>query len=83
MYRKKKKIKIIKTLLILGPFSWNKKLDPEIKVSCGSYELLVSNVAHQMVEKFMIQNKFSSLLGEILLKFEICSFFSGYFGEKL
>ena len=28
-------------------------------VVCGSYELLLSNVAHQMKEKYTIQNKFS------------------------
>ena len=43
----------------LGPFWCNKKINPETYVPCGSYELLLSNVAHQMKEKLMIQNKFS------------------------
>ena len=54
-----------------------KKVNPETYVQCGSYELLLSNVAHQMKEKLMIQNKFSQFLSQISLKFEICSFFSG------
>ena len=29
-----------------GPSWCNKKVDPEKKVSCASYELLVNNVAH-------------------------------------
>ena len=53
-----------------------KKVNPETYVSFGSYELLLSNVAHQMKEKLMIQNKFSHFLGQVALKFEICSFFS-------
>ena len=37
--------------------SWCKtNVNPETLVPCGSYELLVSNIAHQMKEKFMIQN---------------------------
>ena len=40
--------------------SWcSKKVNPETYVPCGSYELLLSNVAHQMNEKLTIQNKFS------------------------
>ena len=32
--------------------SWcNKKVNPRTYVPCGSYELLLSNVAHQMKEK--------------------------------
>ena len=51
--------------------SWfHKKVNLKKKVSCGSYELLVHNVAHQMKEKLMIQNKCSNFLREILLKFE-------------
>ena len=38
-----------------------KKVNPEIYVPCGSYELLLSNVAHQMKEKLTIKNKFSHL----------------------
>ena len=53
------------------------KLNPKTKVPCGSYELLVSNIAHQMKDKLMIENKFSNFLSEISLKFEICSLFSG------
>ena len=43
-------------------------LDPERYVSCGSYELLVSNVAHEMNVKLMIKKILFSL------KFEIGSF---------
>ena len=58
--------------------SWcNKKVNPETYVPCGSYELLLSNVAHQMKEKLTIQNKFLHFKSQISLKFEICSFFSG------
>ena len=32
----------------LGPSCCNKKVNPETYVPCGSYELLLSNVAHQM-----------------------------------
>ena len=40
--------------------SWcKKKVNPETYVPCGSYELLLSNVAHQMKEKLTIKNKFS------------------------
>ena len=35
----------------LGPSGSNKKVNPETYVPCGSYELLLSNVAHQMKEK--------------------------------
>ena len=42
--------------LFLGPSWCNKKVNPETYVPCGSYELLVSNVAHQMKEILMIQN---------------------------
>ena len=32
--------------------SWcNKKVNPETQVQCGSYELLLTNVVHQMKEK--------------------------------
>ena len=44
----------------LGPFWCNKKVNPEAYVPCGSYELLLSNVTHQMKEKLTIQNKFSN-----------------------
>ena len=54
-----------------------KKVYTEIYFSCASYELLVSNVAHQMNEKLLIQNKFSSYDSEISLTVEICSFLSG------
>ena len=37
-----------------------KKIIPEILVLIGSNELVVSNVAHQMKEKQMIQNIISS-----------------------
>ena len=43
----------------LGPSWCNKKVNPETYVSCGSYELLLSNVAQQMKEKLAIQKKFS------------------------
>ena len=43
----------------LGPSWCNKKVNPETYVPCGSYELLLSNVGHQMKEKLTIQNKFS------------------------
>ena len=43
----------------LGPSWCNKKGNPETYVPCGSYELLLSNVAHQMKEKLTLQNKFS------------------------
>ena len=36
---------------ILGRSWCNKNVDPEKKVSCGSYELFVRNEAHQMNEK--------------------------------
>ena len=39
------------------PHWCNKKVNPETQVPCGSYELLLSNVAHQMKEKLMIQAK--------------------------
>ena len=35
----------------LGPSRCNKKVNPETYVQFGSYELLLSNVAHQMKEK--------------------------------
>ena len=47
----------------------NKKVDPERYVSCGSYELLVSNVAHQMNLKLMIEKCISSYFSEISLQF--------------
>ena len=43
----------------LGPSWCNKKVNPETYVPCGSYELLLSNAAHQMKEKLKIQNNFS------------------------
>ena len=46
-------------------FWWNKKVDPEKKVQCGSYELLVSNLAHVMKEKVLIENLFSSFSRQI------------------
>ena len=42
-----------------GPSLCNKKVNPEKYVPCGSNELLLSNVAHEMKEKLTIQNKFS------------------------
>ena len=59
----------------LGPSWCNKKVNPETYVPCGSYELLLSNVAHQMKEKLTIQNRFSHFQSQISLK-NICSFFS-------
>ena len=35
----------------LGPSWCNKKVNPETYVPCGSYELLLSNIAYQMKEK--------------------------------
>ena len=51
----------VKTLIVvfLGPSWCNKKVNPETYVPCGSYELVLSNVAHHMKEKLPIQNKFS------------------------
>ena len=43
----------------LGPSWCYKKLNPETYVPCGSYELYLSNVAHQLKEKLTIQNNFS------------------------
>ena len=43
-------------VFFLGPSWCNKK---ETYIPCGSYELLLSNVAHQMKEKIIIQNNFS------------------------
>jgi hypothetical protein len=43
----------------LGPSWCNKKINPETYFPCGSYELLLGNVAHQMKEKLPIENKFS------------------------
>ena len=43
----------------LGPSWYNKKVNLGTYVPCGSYELLLSNVAHQMKERLTIQNKFS------------------------
>ena len=47
----------------------NKKEDPDRYVSFGSYELLMSNVANQMNDKWIIKNNFSFYLGKISLKF--------------
>ena len=52
-------------------------VSPETEVPRGAYNLLVSNIANQMKEKLMIQNKFSDFLSKILLKFQIWSFLSG------
>ena len=60
----------------MGPSWCNEKVNPETYVPCGSYELLLSKVGHQMKEKLTIQNKFSHSSSQISLKFEICSFFS-------
>ena len=43
----------------LGHYWCSKKVNPETYVPCGSYELLLSNVAHQIKVKLTIQNKFS------------------------
>ena len=51
----------------LGPSLCNKKVN----------ELLVSNVAPQMKEIIMIENKLSFFFSEISMKFEICVLFSG------
>ena len=67
---------------LFGPFWCNKKIYPETYVPCGSYELLLSNVAHQMKEKLTIQNKFSHFLSQISLKFEICSFSAAQNNQK-
>ena len=40
----------------LGPSWCNKMVNPKTYVPYGSYELLLSNVAHQIKEKLMIQN---------------------------
>ena len=49
----------VKKSVYLGPSWCNKKVNPETYVPCGSYELLWSNLAHEMKEKLTIQNKFS------------------------
>ena len=54
----------------MGPSWCNQKVNPETYVSCGSYELLLSNLAHQMKEKLTIRNIFSHFLSKISLKFE-------------
>ena len=64
-------------VVFFGPSWCNKNVNPETYVPCGSYELLLSNEAHQMKEKLTIQNKFSHFLSQTSLKFKICSFFSG------
>ena len=38
----------------LGPTGFNKKVNSERYVSFGSYELLVSNIAHQMNETLTV-----------------------------
>ena len=63
--------KVKKDCGFLGPSWCNKKGNPETYVPCGSYQLLLSSVAHQMKEKLMIQNKFSNFKSQISLKFEI------------
>ena len=45
-----------------------KKVHPERYGSYGSYELLVCNVAHQMIEKFMIEEKNCLILVKCSLK---------------
>ena len=51
--------------------SWcNKKVNPETYVPCGSYELLLSNVAHQMKEKatnFKFQSILTLKMGKLIL----------------
>ena len=42
----------------LGPSWSNKKVNHVTYVPCGSFELLLSNVAYQMKEKLMNKNKF-------------------------
>ena len=51
----------------LGPFWCNIKVDPERKVPCGLYKLLVGYVAHQMKEKIRFQKLFLSFLSEIFI----------------
>ena len=60
-----------------GPSWCNKKVNPETHFPCGSYELLLSDVSHQMNEKLTIQNYFSPFKSKVSLKFEICFFLSG------
>ena len=60
-----------------GPSGCNKKVNPETYVHCGSFKMLVSNVAHQMKVKLLTLNNFSYLLRENLLKYDIFSLFSG------
>ena len=45
--REKKKV-----FVAFWDFLGAKNVDPEEYISCGSYELLVGNVAHQMYEKY-------------------------------
>ena len=54
---------------ILGPYWCNKKVNPETYFPCGSYKLLVSNIAQKIKEKLLIQNKFNKNVSKILLKF--------------
>ena len=50
--------KVISVCAFLGPPWCYKKVNPEMYVSCGSYELLVSNVTYQMNEKLIVQKNF-------------------------
>ena len=43
--------KVTKFIVIFLDLLVQKKVNPETKVQCGSYELLVSNVAHQIKKK--------------------------------
>ena len=76
MYSEVHKFYITKDATVLHTSWCNKKVNPETYVPCGSYELLLSNVAHQMKEILTIQNKFFNFWSQISMKFEICSFFS-------
>ena len=46
--------KVRKLIVVFWDPPCAKKVDPERYVPCVSYKLLVSNVAHEMKEKFMI-----------------------------
>ena len=58
----------------LGPSLFNKKVNAKTYIPWSLYELLVSNIAHQMKEK-LIKKRFP-YLREVSLKFEFFSFFS-------
>ena len=53
---------------LLGPAWCNKKVNPERYVSCGSYELFVTNVAHQMNETLCFKITCPLFLIKILSK---------------